>query len=284
MYLIIFLVLLGFLIHLGVAPWLVVISHPWIFVGVMIVTGTSLFVQAYTFRLCLPNSSSPRPLHLIVRAWSLGGITGLVAPIFAGFAVRTGVLKSMGINIRDSGLGTLKQIMFNLEYSLLVTAMVLFVFPWDSFPWLGIIMSLVWLLWWQAKRFVQKKPWLLPKRYQLFSTWLLAPAKGQLSLLLFGLPGLMALNYQLAFYGFGIGVGFHESLLLATLTVLISVAVMIPNGLGVLDLLWVSVAQHQGLDLTDSVGMVLLLRLGYVCSASLLWCVLAFIPSIRFVE
>jgi len=92
-----------------------------------------------------------------------------------------------------------------------------------------------------------------------------------LMLSLWGLPVLMTLNYHVAFNGFSADLEVHESILLASLTVLMSVAAMVPNGLGVLEVLWIWVARRHGLEMSESVGLALLMRFAYLCSASLLW-------------
>jgi len=270
-YLLVLLALVIFLLRQGSGPWLALASHPGTFLAVMLVTAASLFVQANTFRMCLPDSARKMGLLTLVRAWAAGGVTGLVAPLFAGFAMRTAVLKSKGVSVSDSALGTLRQTLFNVEYSLLAAAAVLLINPWEQLPELGLILFLLWLLWLFGRRMFRHRAWLLPERFRPSAAWLLSPPKGRLIFWLCGLLALMSMNYQVAFLGFGAGLELHESILLASLTVLMSVAAMVPNGLGVLEVLWIWIARHQGLEMSDSVGLALLLRLAYLCSASLLW-------------
>lgn len=270
-YLLVLLALVIFLLRQGSGPWLALASHPGTFLAVMLITAASLFVQANTFRMCLPDSARKMGLPILVRAWAAGGVTGLVAPLFAGFAMRTAVLKSNGVSVRDSVLGSLRQALFNVEYSLLAAAAVLLINPWDQLPELGLILFLLWLLWRLGRRMFRYRAWLFPERIRSSAAWLLSPPKGRLMLSLWGLPVLMTLTYHIAFNGFSAGLELHESVLLASLTVLMSVAAMIPNSLGVLEVLWIWVARRHGLEMSESVGLALLMRFAYLCSASLLW-------------
>ncbi len=67
----------------------------------------------------------------------------------------------------------------------------------------------------------------------------------------------------------------HEAVLLSALTILISIAIVIPNGLGVLDGLWVWLATSQGLSMDASVALALTLRMGYLIGAAVIWITLA---------
>lgn len=255
----------------GSAPWWSAWSHPWTFLGVILVTGVSLAMQAQTYRQCLPNTSATVAFPELVRMWSLGGLVGLVAPLFASLAVRATILKSWGVSVRDSSLASARQILLNIEFSLICATAVLVLRPLEQMPWAGPVFLLTVVGWWVVRRWLSGHPEFLPRSVGSFASSLFAPPEPKLMLLSMGLPSIMALNYLVAFHGFGVSMGFHEAVLLATLTVLISATAVIPNGLGILDILWIAVARHMGMEAADSVGMALTLRLGYVCSSSILW-------------
>lgn len=268
---VVFLGLMLLLANQGSAPWISAWSHPWAFLGVILVTGLSLLMQAQTYRQCLPNNSVDVPFPELVRMWSLSGLVGLVAPLFAGLAVRTTILKSWGVSVRDSSLASARQILLNIEFSLLCATAVLVIHPLEQLPWIGFVFLMVAAGWWGIRQWLSRHSELLPQSVRSFASSLMALPGPMLILLSLGLPGLMALNYLVAFHGFGVDMSFHEAVLLATLTVLISATAIIPNGLGILDILWIAVARHEGMEVADSVGMALTLRLGYVCSSSMFW-------------
>jgi uncharacterized membrane protein YbhN (UPF0104 family) len=69
---------------------------------------------------------------------------------------------------------------------------------------------------------------------------------------------------MVAYDVFGAPLTWSDAGLLSVVTVLASVIVVIPNGLGILDALWAWIGLKHGLALDETVGLVLLLRLGYL--------------------
>ena len=257
------------------------IERPGTFFGVMLVTAVSIFIQTYSFRLCLPSGAVSPPLRRLVQAWVVGGLTGYIAPLFGGFAMRALLLKSMGLSVAESTTGTLRQSLLNLEYAMWMAGVVLLVWPWDPFPELGLVVMVFAVIWFGIKKHVLHNAQWLPIRLKPYANQLLAPIEMRLRVWMFGLPLIMAVNYFVAFSGFGATLELYEALLLATLTVLISVAAVVPNGLGVLEILWIAIAQKEGLAMSDSVGLALLMRLAYLCSASLLWLWVSMIQPVQ---
>ena len=92
---------------------------------------------------------------------------------------------------------------------------------------------------------------------------------------------VMAATYFAGYVGMGAAIGFEHATLLAAITIMTSVVVFIPMGLGVLDSLWVFAAKQAGLSLADAVALAVLLRTSYLSAAALLAALLSVLPVRR---
>ena len=88
-------------------------------------------------------------------------------------------------------------------------------------------------------------------------------------------------TYYAGYVGLGAAIGFEHAILLATVTIMTSVVVFIPMGLGVLDALWVYAATRAGLSLADSVALAILLRTSYLSAAVFVAALLSVLPRVR---
>lgn len=270
-YLIILIGLIVFLLRQGVEPWRILIANSQAFIGVMAVTTVGILVQAKAFRLCLPQGSKPPPLSRLVEIWAVSGITSLLAPVVASLAMRTVLLQREGIGLKANVLATVRQTWFNCECALFAGAIVLIAYPWPVVPYLGYGLGLGWLGFWLARKCLLAYSGSYIKLHFPSALRIAYSPSWPTLLWLSGQVVTMAANYWLVFFLLSAPLAWHESCLLATLTVLASLIVFIPNGLGVLDALWVWVGNRQGLALGESVALALILRFGYLAAAVLLW-------------
>lgn len=263
--------LLIYLIRQGTAPWIQLAAHWHAFIAVLTIGLAGYLVQVVTFCECLPLASHKPPLGLVLRIWATAGISSLLAPLMAGLAVRAVLLKQAGVGLREIGVASLRQTWFNLEYALILSAVMLLVFPWPAAPNLGWILTALGTVAWLARRTAAAG--ILPSALKMpnFVGDLVRPPTLSAMPWLWGQILLMALNYFAAFNLIGAPLTVHESILLAAFTILTSVAVFIPNGLGILDGLWVWLGQHQGLGSNEAITLALTLRLGNLAASLLLW-------------
>ena len=275
---IVYLVVIGFIAVFlwkqGVEPWQTTLAIWPVMIWVMIVAPFTLTVQAVAFHYCLPANAPIPSLTRLIRIWAIASITSFVAPLIAGLAVRTTLLMKEGIDIRTSSIGTLRQTWLNIDYAWFTVALLLVFYPWSQVPMLGYGLMTAWLVL-KLMRIYAKKNRLSSHRYlsNLFPHSLnKLPWKAQPWL--WGQIMIMAFNYWMAFRLGGAPLSWHSSLLLAGLTILASVAVIIPNGLGVLDALWVWIATQQGLSLAESVALALTMRMGMLLGITVVWGVL----------
>jgi len=274
-YLIILIGLVVFLLRQGIEPWRILIANPQAFIGVMAVTTLGILVQANAFRLCLPQGSKPPPLSRLVEIWAVSGITSLLAPVVASLAMRTVLLQREGIGLKANVLATVRQTWFNCECALLAGAIVLIAYPWPVVPYLGYGLGLGWLGLWSSRKCLLAYSGSYVKLHFPSALRIAYSPSWPTLLWLSGQVVTMAVNYWLVFMLMSAPLAWHESILLATLTILASLIVFIPNGLGVLDALWVWVGRQHGLDTGDAVAVALTLRLAGPASAFFLWSAIA---------
>jgi len=269
-YIIVLVGLVLFLIRQGAEPWWIMLANWPAFLAVIMVTSLGIFIQANAFKSCLPEENQNFSLHRLVYIWAISGISSLLAPLIAGLAMRTLLLQREGIRLKASILTTMRQTWFSCEYACFLGAIVLVLYPWPAMPWLGYVFGFAgfgsWLLRksllkYQISLIIHYFPSLLKAAYSpswtaFFWLW------GQLI--------AMAVNYWAAYLLMGAQLMWHECFLLAAITVLASIIVFIPNGLGILDALWLWVAHQKGMTLGESVALVLTMRFGYLTAAMLL--------------
>lgn len=256
----------------GLAPWHLFLASPVAFTGVAAVSVIALWVQARTFVLCLPDEAEPPEFAQLLTIWALGGITSLLAPILAGVAVRAGMLKQRGLKLRTILIASMRQMILGIESSALVVGVWLFFSELPGYPHLGSLLIACWLLLFVARSLATyfladtKWSWVggIAGKHKI-RAWLYFSVQ----------PLLFALNYWIAYYGVGYPIGMSEAMALAGVTALASLAVMFPSGLGILDAVWVWVAVRNGMELGEGAGLILILRLGYLLGALLMWFLLS---------
>lgn len=273
--------LIVFLYRLGVAPWHHVLDNWPIFLGTSLINGVGLFIQAASFREVQPPRSFPLPREEFARIWALSGVMSVIAPILAGLATRTALLVQAGVPLSACLATSIRQMWMGVEYACLIGGTAGLFVELPGFEYLaiglivaGLIMAFLRIF---AARFREHPSqgvwkWIGPLRMPVAlraHPWFIAQIIA------------MSAVYVLAFNGFGASISWQEGMLLSAVTILASLVVVIPNGLGIMDALWVLVATRSGLGLEESVALAIIFRLGYLMAAALVWGMLSII-QIRY--
>jgi len=270
LYLVVFSGLVVYLYTLGSGPWIHFVENWLVFFVTVVIHAAAIFIQAVSFRE-VQTGANTLILNKLVRIWAFSGAVSVVAPVLAGLATRTALLVREGMPLSVCVAASVRQIWMGLEYACLIggvaaifveiTGMKLFAV---SLLVSGVVMRLLRLYGLRSKGFFRLSEWdwleslRVPvdlKSHPWFVAQLLA----------------MSMIYYVAFNGVSASIGFQDAILLSAVTVLASLIVIIPNGLGVMDGLWVMVARQSGLDLDESVALVLMLRLSYLAASGLVW-------------
>jgi uncharacterized membrane protein YbhN (UPF0104 family) len=271
LYVVIVATLCGYLYALGPAPWQHAFAHWRLFFQIMVISGLALLIQAQSFRVVQPFDTFRLDLMKMVGIWSFSAMVSVVAPIMAGIATRTTLLVQAGMPLTLCVAATLRQMWMGFEYALLIGGAAAFgwqheksIYAGCGMLFLGCLMlvirvvraRLVWkvasIKWYTFLDFLQEE---IPARAHF---WFVAQIAA------------MSATYLLVFNGFGASFGFAEALLLSSVTVLASLLIIIPNGLGVVDALWVLIATNGGLDLGQSTALAIIMRLSNLCAATIL--------------
>jgi hypothetical protein len=249
----------------GKAPWALVAQHWQGLFAVGMISIFGIYIQVQTFRACLPASQPVSGVQSLMRIWASAGAISLIAPIFAGLAIRTVMLQQQeSVGITTSTLATLRQVWLGVETALLLGGWLLLLHPFPAFLDVGWFLLGGWLLVWGLRHNMQKLKWFYHHIIFLKKVDWSHPNSGLASLWTWLQLLSIALNYMVAYDVFGAPLTWSDAGLLSVVTVLASVIVVIPNGLGILDALWAWIGLKHGLALDETVGLVLLLRLGYL--------------------
>ena len=262
--------LVFFLIRQGTGPWRIMLAHWPAFLAVMTVTTLGILIQANAFKACLPEENQNFSLHRLIYIWAISGVSSLLAPLIAGLAMRTLLLQHEGIRLKACILATMRQTWFGCEYACFLGAIVLVLYPWPDMPWLCYVFGFAGFCSWLLRKSLLKHQISLILHY--FPSLLKAAhcPSWTAFLWLWGQLIAMAVNYWAAYLLMGAQLMWHECFLLAAITILASIIIFIPNGLGVLDALWLWVAHQKGMVLEQSVALALTMRFGYLTAAMLL--------------
>lgn len=266
----VFSILIIYLYSLGSGPWIHFAEHWPVFFTTAAVHAIAIFIQAFSFR-SVQTSENILALDKMVRIWSFSGFVSVIAPVFAGLATRTTLLVRAGLSLSECVTASLRQIWMGLEYACLLGGLagLLVEIQGVRLFAVGMIISGVILI--IIRLFVvkpgdnlqdRKWKWIASLRTAVnikSHPWFIAQLLA------------MGVIYYIAFNGVNASIGIQDSIFIAGVTVLASIIVMIPNGLGVMDGLWVLVARQAGLGLDESVALVLMLRLSYLVGAGLVW-------------
>lgn len=272
-----FLILVGvivFLLQQGAEPWKLAAQHWKALIAVMIVSAAGYLVQAATFRECLPLAEQRPNLRTLLHIWATSGITSLLAPLMAGLAVRLVLLNHAGVGPVTSGLASLRQIWFNLECAFVLAGAVLLIFPFPLPDMSGWLLLATGVCAWGLRHLAAFRHRRGGLERIARVTVLAQPLRMAVLPWLWGQLLAMSCNYWVAFNFTGAIISFPEALLIAALTVALSVAIFVPNGLGLLDGLWVWLGSYHGLASPEAIALALILRFGNVAAAILLWLIL----------
>lgn len=271
-YLIVIVAIGLFLISQGKAPWISALES-WKSILVLVLpTGASVVVQAYAFRAVSVQASAPGGIQT-VGIWALSAVISVVAPLFAGIATRTALLIRAGMMFRDCADASIRQIWLGLEYALLLGAISLPLTGWSLAMEGGLVALVGWLLLLLVRlgsARIDVEASVSPFSFMAWLSLLLRPVAA-VSHIFFVLQVVtMAATYYIGFNALGASFGVAEAFGLASITVVVSLILFVPNGLGALDLLWVYIGTKSGLSLSDAVSVAIIIRSAHLMAAFLL--------------
>ncbi len=272
-------VLLGILVYLwwlGADPWDHLFENWKIFLVLFVLNGIGIVVQASSFKSIYPGDLPLLSTRKLVRIWSFSGMISVIAPVLAGLATRTTLLIQSGMSLSICVSTSARQLWLGLEYAFLLGGISGFFIDvyWVRLLAAGFVVSWVVMI---LLRISRVEIQLLPEsKLQRWLKMLKLPISNQAHLW-FSLQMLvMSAIYYVAYNGYGASIGWDEALLLSSITVLASLIVITPNGLGLMDVLWVVIAKELGLSLDESVSLAISIRLAYLLSATFVWISLSF--------
>lgn len=252
-----------------------VINNWKVFLSVMCISAAGIVVQALSYRsLSTTGKATPTPLE-IIQIWSMSGALSVALPLLAGFGARTALLVQRGMPLTGTLLTSARQAWMGLEYALVIGAIAANFIDYEKKNWVVAALGLSWLFMVAFRVFAQKSAICAKNqsenKFQRLHQSLSSPITTTAHIWFAIQMLLMGAIYYIAFHGFGANVNLAFAFLLASITVLASLIIIIPNGMGIMDGIWVMIGIHSNLELAQSVAFALTLRLSYLASASLVW-------------
>jgi uncharacterized membrane protein YbhN (UPF0104 family) len=276
-YLVVIALLIWFLATLGMKPWRYAMANWSVLLLVMVSIGLGVVIQAKSFTQ-VGTAETPGLLRVTV-IWSASSVISVVAPLFAGITTRTAMLVQAGMSFSSCMLASLRQVWMGLEYAFLMGCISLPFTSWPFSSWAAIGSGAAWVLVVAIRLMAaggqsgllgeeadagkvarainslrSPVPW---KAHPWFVLQVLA----------------MSAAYYIVFNGMGAELGITQAIALSSLTVVLSLIVFVPNGLGITDALWVIVASDSGLSLEQSVALAIIMRLAHLLVSALIYLV-----------
>lgn len=269
-----------FITRQGAAPWIVLSSHWKAFAVCTLLVSAAIFTQALTFIACA-NEGTPMPsLNKNIRIWATGGLISLIAPFAVGIGVRLTLLKQQGVAVKDSSLATLRQLLINMQFALYGATIATLCSEQVELRLIGLALAAVAVFWIFFKNHLAGKRDLILfgkrrsteafkqieyKRKALFTTQIL----------------IMSLNNYCCYNLLGADLSWQESIIVSATTIWSSVFVFIPHGMGVLDTLWIWLANTKGLDTAHATAIALMLRFSFISGSLVILLICAIQSSLQ---
>ena len=262
-----------FLYQLGSKPWLLAAGHWPTLLVIMAATGSGIVVQAASFRKSYPAGKIPLSIIETSRIWAASAVISVVAPVFAGLATRTTLLIKAGTPLTTCILASTRQLWMGLEYSALIGGVAIFFVDIPSAGYLSVVLLLLWGLMTIARQLAVTKgdgdDSIGDSNRFTVSLRSSYPQSAHIWFVLQLV--LMSTVFYVAFQGVGANLHWDEAFTLSAITVFISLIAFVPNGLGITDAVWIVVAMQTGLTLESSVSLAILIRIGHLTSALLIY-------------
>lgn len=278
LYALVILVLTLLLVHLGTEPWIHAARNWPVLLGVLFLIAAAIVVQAQSFRSVSPPARHPVPLSTLTRVWAASSVVSILAPLFGGIAARTVLLIRAGMLPSHCVAASSRQLWMGLEFALLLAALSV---PFVSIP-NNLLASFAALAAWGAMFLLRIKlaaaeiTGRLPegRLQELFQALARSVPPSAYPWFVLQLLFMTAI-YYFGFNGMGAQLGLAEAVALSSVTVVMSLIVFIPNGLGVTDAIWLFIAIQSGLSVEESVALAIVLRLGHLLAGAFVWLSLA---------
>lgn len=271
-YILVLLTIAIFLYRQGAEPWRHLAQHWQVFLEIMLITGLGIIVQAMSYKASIPSTTTidaPSTIDLI-RIWSMSGAISVILPFLAGFGTRTTLLTQAGMPLSTTLTTSGRQAWMGLEYALLIGGLAA---PFLDYVW-KIWLAVVLLSGWGAMVALRTSSgrWkITPKtKFTNLLKTLSSPIPLSAHAWFAAQIAMMSMTYFAAFHGFGADLSWADTLALSALTVIASLVILIPNGMGVMDTIWVAVGTKASLTLSTSVAFALTLRLSYLGASIIL--------------
>lgn len=261
-----------FLYKQGIDPWQHLAQHWQVFLEVMLITSIGIIVQAKSYKASIPSTTTINAPGItdLIRIWSMSGAMSVVLPFFAGFGTRTTLLVQAGMPLSATLTTSGRQAWMGLEYALLIGGLAAPFLDYVWKIWLAIVLLSGWATMFILRVFAGK--WEIAphtKITRLLQT-ISSPIPLNAHIWFSAQIAMMSMTYFAAFNGFGADLSWADVLALSALTVIASLVILIPNGMGVMDTIWVAVGTKASLTLSASVAFALTLRLSYLGASVLI--------------
>lgn len=280
-YVLVLVALATFLVKLGSKPWILALGHWPTLLVIMITTGIGIIVQAASFRKSYPVGNIPLSLIETSRIWAASAVLSVIAPIFMGLATRTTLLINAGTSFSTCMLASTRQFWMGLEYAALFGGVGMYFIHLHFANYFSLALLLLWVMMIGFRITASNKKALydgsiLDMKFirSLRSAY---PSSAHIWFMLQLV--VMSIVYYAAFKGVGASLHWVDAITLSSITVFISLIAFVPNGLGLTDVLWVTVAIQTGLTLEASVSLAILIRLGHFLSSVVLFSLLYFLSE-----
>lgn len=271
-YVLIIVLIIFFLVRLGTTPWLIIEEHKFTYAAILAVSAIGIFVQAGAYDASTPAGHTKIKFLSLLKIWSLSAVISVITPFFAGVASRTTLLVKQGIPLRSCALASGRQVWFGIEMALFIGASTLFFSTWPYSKPLSMLTVVLWaVMYVLRKSFAGSHGWPVLKRFRIPPGLAsIADSLKPVSHFWF-LSQIICMGaiYHLGFNGFGADLTLVQSLALACITVVMSLIVFVPNGLGFTDAIWVFIAVDSGLGVDHAAALAITFRLAHFMAAIL---------------
>ena len=234
------------------------------FIALTIIMSAGVTVQARNFLAFLPKDCARPRFISMIRVWALGSLANYLGPSQTGVAVRTFLLRRMGISVVESVIASLRQAATSVWMSLFVAGASLLWLDWWSYYIPGLCLLTVFAV----------TPLTLPAVRPLIAR---LRSKRKLAVLEHLETAVAAIPYRSAaavaaqygcgalvlFVGytrFGVDIDLAAAAILACAVYVSSIVAVLPGNLGLLEAVYAGFGKINGLSVDESLALAFLFR------------------------
>lgn len=244
---------------------------------ILLLSAVYFLLQAFNFLQLLNLKPSFLFYMETVQLWGLASLTNYLAPFQPGLALRVAHFKANRIPIANTAHTTLQQLQLSYWTGFICLGVTLIFHDLDSYRIAGITLSVVAILWFLLLKVANRafKRFIVLFKLEKYNENLISydlSIPGISRLIIFFIQHLISmLAVLIAFRSFGTDLSIADAFIIGIVVTLSTLLSVLPNNLGIQELLFAYSAHLNGMVTGESISIALVFRIAQILSSFLIF-------------